>query len=203
MCFISSVQKQPEDSKEGPSTNFFDEDEDQEKEEDEGEEEEKAKEDEEEEEGPLEEEDKKDEAFVTPLPKKNPAFGLEIREEPQLASLTEYADYDKTLEEIVEEAKRKTREAEMERLTKSSVDSELLNSHFKDRIRLRDTLAICAVAFLVLRIPILLSDLRRWARNGKIPYFSAFYSLPKEMREKISPAQKSSLLTKVLTLPLT
>ncbi|KAL7810364.1 hypothetical protein V8C26DRAFT_410170 [Trichoderma gracile] len=59
-----------------------------------------------------------------------------------------------------------------------------------------DTLAICYLGCILLRIPTHLGDVVRWANNGSIPYKKCYYNLPQEMRDRMPAAY-----IRVLKLP--
>ncbi|TDZ65171.1 Ubiquitin-60S ribosomal protein L40 [Colletotrichum trifolii] len=48
-----------------------------------------------------------------------------------------------------------------------------------------DTLGICFLACMLLRIPTRVGDLAKWAREGSIPYKQAYRQLPREMRDRL------------------
>ncbi|TDZ37679.1 Ubiquitin-60S ribosomal protein L40 [Colletotrichum spinosum] len=50
-----------------------------------------------------------------------------------------------------------------------------------------DTLGICFLACMLLRIPTRVGDLAKWAREGSIPYKQAYRQLPREMRDRLPP----------------
>ncbi|EHK20258.1 uncharacterized protein TRIVIDRAFT_48665 [Trichoderma virens Gv29-8] len=54
--------------------------------------------------------------------------------------------------------------------------------------RVPDTLAICYLGCILLRIPIHLGEIIRWARNGSIPYKKCYQHLPQEMRDRMPAA---------------
>ncbi|KAL6858485.1 hypothetical protein J3F83DRAFT_750966 [Trichoderma novae-zelandiae] len=62
--------------------------------------------------------------------------------------------------------------------------------------RVPDTLAICYLGCILLRIPTHLGDVIRWANDGSIPYKKCFYNLPQEMRDRMPAAY-----IRVLKLP--
>ncbi|KAL6881640.1 hypothetical protein HDV57DRAFT_496918 [Trichoderma longibrachiatum] len=62
--------------------------------------------------------------------------------------------------------------------------------------RVPDTLAICYLGCILLRIPTHLGDVVRWANNGSIPYKKCYYNLPQEMKDRMPAAY-----IRVLKLP--
>ncbi|KAL7785975.1 hypothetical protein V8C37DRAFT_393052 [Trichoderma ceciliae] len=62
--------------------------------------------------------------------------------------------------------------------------------------RVPDTLAICYLGCILLRIPTHLGEIIRWANNGSIPYKTCYHHLPREMRDRMPAAY-----IKVLKLP--
>ncbi|KAH6607866.1 eukaryotic translation initiation factor 5a [Trichoderma cornu-damae] len=62
--------------------------------------------------------------------------------------------------------------------------------------RVPDTLAICYLGCVLLRIPTHLGEIIRWANDGSIPYKKCYHCLPQEMRDRLAPAY-----IKVLKLP--
>jgi len=63
--------------------------------------------------------------------------------------------------------------------------------------KLYHTLVVCALGLLYLRAPILLPDLRRWVRNGQLPYMSAHAHLPERLLENLAGNQKKVLQARV------
>ncbi|KAF4825234.1 Ubiquitin-60S ribosomal protein L40 [Colletotrichum tropicale] len=59
--------------------------------------------------------------------------------------------------------------------------------------RLMDTLALCFLGCMLLRMPTRTGDLARWARTGSIPYKHSYRKLPQEMRDRL-PAYYSTVL---------
>ncbi|KAF5503267.1 Ubiquitin-60S ribosomal protein L40 [Colletotrichum fructicola] len=59
--------------------------------------------------------------------------------------------------------------------------------------RLMDTLALCFLGCMLLRMPTRTGDLARWARAGNIPYKHSYRKLPQEMRDRL-PAYYSTVL---------
>ncbi|KAF4926759.1 Ubiquitin-60S ribosomal protein L40 [Colletotrichum viniferum] len=59
--------------------------------------------------------------------------------------------------------------------------------------RLMDTLALCFLGCMLLRMPTRTGDLGRWARAGNIPYKHSYRKLPQEMRDRL-PAYYSTVL---------
>ncbi|WQF80093.1 Putative RNA polymerase I transcription initiation factor TAF1B/Rrn7 [Colletotrichum destructivum] len=53
--------------------------------------------------------------------------------------------------------------------------------------RVMDTLGLCFLGCVLLRIPTRIGDLARWARVGSIPYKQAYRRLPREMRDRLPP----------------
>ncbi|KZL72348.1 forms a complex with the other RRN protein RRN6 and RRN11 [Colletotrichum tofieldiae] len=53
--------------------------------------------------------------------------------------------------------------------------------------RMMDTLGLCFLGCVLLRIPTRIGDLARWARAGSIPYRHAYRRLPQEMRDRLPP----------------
>ncbi|POR36640.1 RNA polymerase I-specific transcription initiation factor rrn7 [Tolypocladium paradoxum] len=62
---------------------------------------------------------------------------------------------------------------------------------------LPETLGLCYLACLLLRIPTRLGELLHWANNGNIPYKTAYHDLPREMQDRLP-----SSYVKALKLPL-
>ncbi|KAL7915617.1 hypothetical protein GGI35DRAFT_430280 [Trichoderma velutinum] len=62
--------------------------------------------------------------------------------------------------------------------------------------RVPDTLAICYLGCVLLRIPTHLGEITRWARRGSIPYKKCYQHLPQEMRDRMPAAY-----IRVLKLP--
>ncbi|KAI9167239.1 eukaryotic translation initiation factor 5A [Paramyrothecium foliicola] len=60
-----------------------------------------------------------------------------------------------------------------------------------------DTLALCYLGCLLLRIPTRMGELITWANNGHIPYKRAYHDLPREMQDRMPSAY-----TRALKLPL-
>lgn len=61
--------------------------------------------------------------------------------------------------------------------------------------RLPETIVLCYLACVLLRIPTRLADLRKWAANGSMPYLRAFYELPREMQERMPSPYATVLKT--------
>ncbi|PNP47230.1 hypothetical protein TGAMA5MH_01045 [Trichoderma gamsii] len=59
--------------------------------------------------------------------------------------------------------------------------------------RVPDTLAICYLGCVLLRIPTHLGEIIRWANNGSLLYKKCYHSLPQEMRDRL-PAPYIKLL---------
>ncbi|KAK2027682.1 hypothetical protein LX32DRAFT_640750 [Colletotrichum zoysiae] len=51
--------------------------------------------------------------------------------------------------------------------------------------RVMDTLGLCILGCVLLRIPTRIGDVARWARTGSIPYREAYWKLPQEMRDRL------------------
>lgn len=69
---------------------------------------------------------------------------------------------------------------------------------FYSQPKLYHTLVTCALALMYLRVPILLSDLRRWVRNGQLPYMSEYVHLPERLLSLLSENQRKTLQARVL-----
>ncbi|KAF4470408.1 eukaryotic translation initiation factor 5A [Fusarium albosuccineum] len=63
--------------------------------------------------------------------------------------------------------------------------------------RMLDTLALCYLGCLLLRIPTAVGELYLWANNGHMPYKKVYYDLPQEMQDRLPSAN-----TRALKLPL-
>ncbi|KAL5609860.1 hypothetical protein FOVSG1_004541 [Fusarium oxysporum f. sp. vasinfectum] len=63
--------------------------------------------------------------------------------------------------------------------------------------RMIETLALCYLGCLLLRIPTTVGELCAWANSGRIPYKRSFYDLPEEMQDRLPSAY-----TRALKLPL-
>ncbi|CAM1511139.1 Fc.00g086520.m01.CDS01 [Cosmosporella sp. VM-42] len=63
--------------------------------------------------------------------------------------------------------------------------------------RMLDTLALCYLGCLLLRIPTRVGELCQWANSGRMPYKRAYYDLPQEMQDRLPSAY-----TRALKLPL-
>ncbi|EXK44252.1 hypothetical protein FOXG_18763 [Fusarium oxysporum f. sp. lycopersici 4287] len=63
--------------------------------------------------------------------------------------------------------------------------------------RMIETLALCYLGCLLLRIPTMIGELCVWANSGRIPYKRSFYDLPEEMQDRLPSAY-----TRALKLPL-
>ncbi|WXC56313.1 hypothetical protein SNK03_002243 [Fusarium graminearum] len=63
--------------------------------------------------------------------------------------------------------------------------------------RMIDTLALCYLGCLLLRIPTAIGELCVWANAGRIPYKRSYYDLPQEMQDRLP-----SSYTRALKLPL-
>ncbi|CAG7566566.1 unnamed protein product [Fusarium equiseti] len=62
---------------------------------------------------------------------------------------------------------------------------------------LNDTLALCYLGCLLLRIPTTIGELCHWANTGRISYKRSYYDLPQEMQDRLPSAY-----TRALKLPL-
>ncbi|KAK1979912.1 hypothetical protein LZ30DRAFT_595854 [Colletotrichum cereale] len=51
--------------------------------------------------------------------------------------------------------------------------------------RMMDTLGLCFLGCVLLRIPTRIGDIAKWARTGSIPYREAYRQLPQEMRDRL------------------
>ncbi|KAF5133636.1 RNA polymerase I-specific transcription initiation factor rrn7 [Metarhizium anisopliae] len=51
--------------------------------------------------------------------------------------------------------------------------------------RMTETIVLCYLGCLLLRIPTRLADLYAWVSNGSMPYLSAFQELPREIQERM------------------
>ncbi|KAK2678120.1 Ubiquitin domain [Fusarium oxysporum f. sp. vasinfectum] len=60
-----------------------------------------------------------------------------------------------------------------------------------------ETLALCYLGCLLLRVPTTIGELCVWANSGRIPYKRSFYDLPEEMQDRLPSAY-----TRALKLPL-
>ncbi|GKU02567.1 polymerase i core factor subunit [Fusarium langsethiae] len=63
--------------------------------------------------------------------------------------------------------------------------------------RMIDTLALCYLGCLLLRIPTAIGELCLWANTGRIAYKRSYYDLPQEMQDRLPSAY-----TRALKLPL-
>ncbi|KAF6522759.1 hypothetical protein HZS61_014287 [Fusarium oxysporum f. sp. conglutinans] len=63
--------------------------------------------------------------------------------------------------------------------------------------RMIETLALCYLGCLLLRVPTTIGELCVWANSGRIPYKRSFYDLPEEMQDRLPSAY-----TRALKLPL-
>ncbi|KAF5025465.1 hypothetical protein F66182_2441 [Fusarium sp. NRRL 66182] len=63
--------------------------------------------------------------------------------------------------------------------------------------RMIDTLALCYLGCLLLRIPTAVGELCLWANSGRMPYKRAYYDTPQEMQDRLPSAY-----TRALKLPL-
>ncbi|EFQ27589.1 forms a complex with the other RRN protein RRN6 and RRN11 [Colletotrichum graminicola M1.001] len=59
--------------------------------------------------------------------------------------------------------------------------------------RVMDTLGLCILGCVLLRIPTRIGDIARWARAGSIPYREAYWQLPQEMRDRLPPSYTTPL----------
>ena len=71
--------------------------------------------------------------------------------------------------------------------------------HFYRQPKLYHTLVVCALALMYLRAPIMLSDLRRWVRNGQLPYMSAYAHLPERFMQQLGENELKTLKARVCT----
>ncbi|KAF9585971.1 hypothetical protein BGW38_010739 [Lunasporangiospora selenospora] len=55
------------------------------------------------------------------------------------------------------------------------------------------TICICFIAARHLRLPVILGDFYRWMMDGTLPYYSAFYTLPLEIRIRAGPSLRGIL----------
>ncbi|KAF5621268.1 hypothetical protein F52700_11017 [Fusarium sp. NRRL 52700] len=63
--------------------------------------------------------------------------------------------------------------------------------------RMIETLALCYLGCLLLRIPTTIGELCAWANSGRMPYKRSYYDLPEEMQDRLPSAY-----TRALKLPL-
>ncbi|KAF5587549.1 uncharacterized protein FSUBG_11771 [Fusarium subglutinans] len=63
--------------------------------------------------------------------------------------------------------------------------------------RMIETLALCYLGCLLLRIPTTIGELCAWANSRRMPYKRSYYDLPKEMQDRLPSAY-----TRALKLPL-
>ncbi len=66
---------------------------------------------------------------------------------------------------------------------------------------LLDTLALCYIGTLLLREPVLVADLHRWASDGELPYYHASNNVPLSMRERLLAVYQELLEPKLLGKP--
>ncbi|KAK0312035.1 hypothetical protein LTR01_002949 [Friedmanniomyces endolithicus] len=66
---------------------------------------------------------------------------------------------------------------------------------------LLDTLALCYIGALLLREPVLVADLHRWASDGELPYYHASNNAPLSMRERLPAVYQELLEPKLLGKP--
>ena len=55
-----------------------------------------------------------------------------------------------------------------------------------ERPKLLQTVVLCYLAALMLRLPVCLGDMHRWVEAGEMPYLRAIREVPAEMRAKLS-----------------
>lgn len=92
-----------------------------------------------------------------------------------------------------EESRRKA-----QLLSQSEKDQSAgLPEHLYDPPKLYHTLVVCALGLLYLRAPLLLGDLRRWVRNGQLPYMSAHAHLHQRILENLAAGHKKVLQARV------
>ncbi|KAK0908943.1 hypothetical protein LTR02_004696 [Friedmanniomyces endolithicus] len=66
---------------------------------------------------------------------------------------------------------------------------------------LLDTLALCYIGTLLLREPVLVADLHRWASDGELPYYHASNNVPLSMQERLPAVYQELLEPKLLGKP--
>ncbi|KAH6953296.1 hypothetical protein HG530_000018 [Fusarium avenaceum] len=59
--------------------------------------------------------------------------------------------------------------------------------------RMIDTLALCYLGCLLLRVPTAVGELCLWANSGRIPYKRSYYDLPQEMQDRLPSAYTRAL----------
>ncbi|SPJ71383.1 related to polymerase I core factor (CF) subunit [Fusarium torulosum] len=59
--------------------------------------------------------------------------------------------------------------------------------------RMIDTLALCYLGCLLLRVPTAIGELCLWANSGRIPYKRSYYDLPQEMQDRLPSAYTRAL----------
>ncbi|KAM0266506.1 hypothetical protein ACHAPA_006936 [Fusarium lateritium] len=59
--------------------------------------------------------------------------------------------------------------------------------------RMIDTLALCYLGCLLLRVPTTIGELCSWANSGRIPYKRSYYDLPQEMQDRLPSAYTRAL----------
>lgn len=69
---------------------------------------------------------------------------------------------------------------------------------YSSSIHLIDSLAICYVAVLLLRLPILPGDICTWVQNGGLLFYSTLKAVPTEMKERLPATYQDALEPKVL-----
>lgn len=60
-------------------------------------------------------------------------------------------------------------------------------------IHLIDNLAICYIAVLLLRLPVLAGDLYSWAQDGQLLFYSSLKAVPSEMKERLMGTYQDAL----------
>ncbi|TKA53938.1 hypothetical protein B0A55_12947, partial [Friedmanniomyces simplex] len=95
--------------------------------------------------------------------------------------------------------------SQSERETSASEASARNRKHNRTRIdgtpNLLDTLALCYMGTLLLREPVLVSDVHRWASDGELPYYHAAKNVPLGMRERLPPVHQELLEPNLLGKP--
>ena len=59
--------------------------------------------------------------------------------------------------------------------------------------RLIETIGLCYIAIMILRIPLSLSTLRRWVVDKELPWFDAYRDTPDELISRLPPYYKRAL----------
>ncbi|KFX90695.1 hypothetical protein V490_06322 [Pseudogymnoascus sp. VKM F-3557] len=62
--------------------------------------------------------------------------------------------------------------------------------------KLIESLALCYMAMLLLRLPVSVGDLQKWAEQHEIPYFRVIQDIPADMRSHLPPKYYSALETR-------